>query len=1102
MTKRVFSQALAFVAAGFWSVLTACGSPPASQSACLDEGLKDLARWRWVEPRLSAGFAWQPCEKACPSPHLSLFPVSMPSESCDALGRRHVAALRTLILRPDRTDEAVEMLESLTADAPADARILNDAAAAYLVRAQRMDRPSDLLKALETSLRAFEQSGAAESLFNLALAQETLRLADPAARSWDEYLSKEAAGGWADEARERRRRLRSEAALSAATRWPLNRRRLSLAVQAQDRKAVGQLVAPFPAAAQRYLEEEVLPEWAQRGDGQASHRALATARAVAEELAASTGDRYLAEAVGAILDASGRDPARLQALREAHAAFGKARLAERAHRWAQEEELYRQARQSFAAADSPLRAGADLGVAIALFQQPGKASLSQVLALLDPIEKEARQRGYHHLLGRALWIRALCFTFTNRPLQALHVYSEALASFARTADRENLANVRVRRAGILRELGENELAWREIFQALPDLPRMVELQSEHHLLGEAAASALALGHPRAALLFQDRAVRLFEDELKSPAGPVEKVQGLRINLAVSLRERVAIRLHAGQMGLARQDLEQAVRLAQMPSDESIQLALRAGLREAEARTLSASDPHAAIQAFQEAVSLSPSGEFPSFRAHALFELSRAYRRLGRRAEVERYLVLGIQELEAEERALLARRKRGEGEALWSAYFSRFQEAYKLLIRVLVEERRPAEAFSYAERARAFEPLSLVLQLPFAPSAFRRLAGSGEPLRLEQIQAGLPQGTFLIEYCVLEDRTLIWIVWRDGLELVERPAGRRLLERWAAEIRTKARHRDVEGFDAALSQPFHDLVAAPLAQIRKAHPSAGGERLVFIPDGAVHGLPLAALRDPGTGRYLIEGHPVSIAPSASLYVYSLLRDRELPRQEASAALLVGDPAFDTSSDLARDLTRLERAAAEVETIRPYYPNAVVLTGREATPDRFLSLSANSTVVHFAGHAVANPRSPFRSLLLFSPSADHAGALSAEEMLSALRLRKTRLFVLSACSSAGGHPIGPEGLAALVRPLLASGVPSVVGSLWNVGDDTTQELLVEFHRQYTAGEDAASALRRAQLSLLHREVPGLRSALAWAPFQVIGHASSPFSSNRRNQRREMP
>ncbi|HEX7184664.1 MAG TPA: CHAT domain-containing protein, partial [Thermoanaerobaculia bacterium] len=217
-----------------------------------------------------------------------------------------------------------------------------------------------------------------------------------------------------------------------------------------------------------------------------------------------------------------------------------------------------------------------------------------------------------------------------------------------------------------------------------------------------------------------------------------------------------------------------------------------------------------------------------------------------------------------------------------------------------------------------------------------------------------------------------------------------------------------------------------------------------------------------------------------------------------ALLVGNPAFHRSA-LTQDLKPLPHAAEEVSSIRPLYPGAVVFLGREATADRFFALAGTSAVVHFAGHAVTNPRFPFRSFLLFAPSESHSGELFAEELLSRLQLRKTRLVVLGACDTAGGHPIGPEGLAALVRPLSTAGAPAVVGSLWKVNDQMTKELLVGFHRHFVAGEDAASALRNAQLDFLNKG-KGYGAAISWAPFQVIGYASAPFPPD--HQRRDTP
>jgi CHAT domain-containing protein len=71
---------------------------------------------------------------------------------------------------------------------------------------------------------------------------------------------------------------------------------------------------------------------------------------------------------------------------------------------------------------------------------------------------------------------------------------------------------------------------------------------------------------------------------------------------------------------------------------------------------------------------------------------------------------------------------------------------------------------------------------------------------------------------------------------------------------------------------------------------------------------------------------------------------------------------------------------------------------------------------------------------------------------------------------------------------------------VDDATTKELMVSFHRAYQQGDDAAAALRAAQLELLRSRKAGLASVFAWGSFQVIGHASSPFE--RRTDEKEKP
>jgi CHAT domain-containing protein len=315
-----------------------------------------------------------------------------------------------------------------------------------------------------------------------------------------------------------------------------------------------------------------------------------------------------------------------------------------------------------------------------------------------------------------------------------------------------------------------------------------------------------------------------------------------------------------------------------------------------------------------------------------------------------------------------------------------------------------------------------------------------------------------------------------------------VDRWTAALQDAAAIGDDAAFERGLYAPYDALLKTPLDAIKRA--SAAPARIVIVPDRELRGLPFGALRDPETKRYLIEDHPLSFSGSALLYIFAIMRDRELA--PASDALLIGDPAFDLQLTLARGLQRLPGARAEVGDIRALYPRSDVLTGDDATASQFLRLANGHAIIHIAAHGVVNGDAPSQSFLLFaSRGADH-GVLNAAALMRELHADTTRLVVLGACSSAGGLPVGAEGIAPLVRPMVGVGIPGVVGALWDINDATARDLLVSFHRHYRQGEDSAVALRSAQLELLRSKNPILRSGLTWAPFQVIGYASSPFRS----------
>ncbi|MDQ3279788.1 MAG: CHAT domain-containing protein [Acidobacteriota bacterium] len=1015
----------------------------------------------------------------------------------------HSETVRLLVTHPGCIDAAVERLGEL-AERGGGATVLSDLAAACYVRAQKEDRPSDLLRSLQAAEKAVAVNGKLPAaVFNLALAQETLGFTSKALATWKKAGDLDQSQ-WAQEARSHAVAIERQAAWNAVFRWPLIRRRLSDAVAVGDQRSLTQWIRPFPDAALRYVEQELLPGWAsdvEGGRAEQAKRQLHEAAVISRTLAELTHDPYTREIVDAI-EHAGRE--RLRLLVQGHAAFGNARRLERAYDVLPAEAAYAEAFRLLSRAHSPLRLGAQLGRAVQLSRlNQDSRKAKEILAAVDA---ESHEYGYLHVRGRAQANLANILRSEGLYLQSLDHFDLALQSFGRMNDAESLANVHSRKAGVLRALGHDEAAFSETVQARRYATNLVEMPARHVLAGETAGAVLGLEFPSIAFDYQSAFIEELEREDAAARGDENITKAIRVNRAIALRARAAIRVHLGDNERAQAELGYASSIAQQQADAPMRNALKARISEARAESaMRSGQPQAAVDELTDALAFSGSTQHRTFKAILLARRAEAYTLAGNRSLAEQDLRAAIEQVNEEEADLLKRRRRGQGEGLWGNYFSRFQETYFRLIRLLIARGGEREAFAYAEKSRAFEPLKLVLELPVADEALRSLdTDSVDPATLGVVQAALPDGTFVLEYQVGDDSTFVFIVSNGGFQVRELPVGKEQITRWTHELQREAVTGNVAGFDRRLSEPFAALLAVPLGAVAgMKHHDIPGRRLVIVPGRFMHGLPFAALRD-GAGRHLIEHFIVSGAPSAALYVHARKRDAKLAEAGGNRkALFIGNPAFDEKLELANNLPPLPYAEAEARMAGALYePDAKVLVAKEATVPAFLEAAKESAIVHVAGHAVVNRHAPFGTLLLMAPAKGHNGLLYAEELLAKLELNRARLVVLAACSSAGGVPVGPEGLAPLVRPIVAAGVPGVAGSLWTIGDQRSQRIMVEFHRQYRQGYDAAHALQLAQLRFL-REEGAAMPALAWAPFQVVGYASSPFraiSISKREQHDE--
>ena len=1037
--------------------------------ACTGKDTETSIGWRRsVEPRFHGADAWQPCRRKplaagrvvedaqCAKPDRVA--------ACDELLVTRQDAVRALASQPGCTDAAIAALEGF---AQGDSLAKSDLAGAYYVRAQREDRAADLLRAVET---ATEAAAAAPNLpaaqFNLALALEAIGLSEDAIEAWNKAAQLDRSQ-WSAEARAHRDRLMQRRARGASVQWSAVIQELEIAPNANEMDRVEELIAPFPTSAMKYFEETVLPRTA----AEPSAQNLAAARMLATALSKRLqGDPFPIEAVEAIAH-----PKDARALREGHERFARAValgvVAATPRDYASAAELLERG-------GSPLSLRAQLEYATVLSFQPDRTA---ALQLLERLQQEASQRGYAHLLARIRSLRALCLGYQTKYLDSIATYEAAVADAKRLRDSESIAAYLANRLSAIDAAGQHDLAWRDVVGAMRYEGAVVDVQAHSRLLGDAGKVARSLGRPQAALRYQNAAIRVIERAFGLPSSNRVKLQ---TNLAPAFRHRAEIELDLGKLDQANADLQKSAQMDESVTNANARALLETRLQEIIGRTFLERRPQLAIAAFTKALAISQSDKYRTARAELFAQRAEAYRRVRSTTSAEADLRAALGQLHAEEEDILKGRSRGTGEELWSSYFSRFQETYRFLIRLLMDEHRAGEAFGYAERARAFEPLDLILKLELTPKRFRLTAGRGG---LTAIQEQLPDGTFLIEYTLLEDRTYAWILSRHDAVALTLPVRRQDVDRWSETISEAARKTNAQALKDGLIAPYDGLLAVPLSRISRLR---GGKnaRIVIVPDGSMHALPFAALHNPDTDRYVIQDHEVAIAPSALLYLFSRMRDEELPAERS--ALLVADPLHGEP---------LPHARSEVDAIRSLYPQHEMLIGGEATIPRFLERARDHAIVHVAAHAIAGSSLPWQSQILLTKSAEDDGVLDAEEMLTDLRLERTRLMVLSTCSSAGGAPVGPEGVAPLVRPILAAGVPAVIGTLWKVHDPTAERFFVSFHQHYRQGRSAAEALRAAQLDLLGAR--GYEPA-AWAPFQVIGYASSPFAAPHDTKKEKPP
>ena len=268
-----------------------------------------------------------------------------------------------------------------------------------------------------------------------------------------------------------------------------------------------------------------------------------------------------------------------------------------------------------------------------------------------------------------------------------------------------------------------------------------------------------------------------------------------------------------------------------------------------------------------------------------------------------------------------------------------------------------------------------------------------------------------------------------------------------------------------SQDIYDWVIRPI-EVELA--DSGVKTLVFILDGALRNLPMAALYD--GEQYLIEKYSVAVSPGLQL-----LEPRALDRERLQA--LIGGLSEERGG-----FSALPGVELELNKISDQVPSEMLFNQEFTTTTLKQEISAVSfPVVHLATHGQFSSEVEDTFILTWE------GQVNVNDLDQLLQVREREdsqpieLLVLSACQTATGDQRAALGLAGVA---VRSGARSTLATLWSVRDESTAQLMAEFYQYLTQAENnKAESLRQAQLSILKN--PKYEHPYYWAPFVLVGN-----------------
>jgi CHAT domain-containing protein/Tfp pilus assembly protein PilF len=988
-------------------------------------------------------------------------------------------AMGRLYLARKNFEDAIAEFEAALKTAPNNARIHSDLGAALMEKSdleasRKSGRdPRTIDRSLEHLNRAIElDSSLLEPLFNRALLRQSLGQLFQAKEDWDNYLKRDSASPWAEEAR-RNLKLIEERNKRVAQRGEELFVAFQQAHQAGDEEQVWSLFSRSHFRLGNHIAARLIDETLALAQEERAQEAMARWQILSDLGALAerkSGDRYVADLARVYRPSSS---ARARALAEARSllkdafkSFSDSRLSQAITKYAQAQAIFR-------------RQG-DLGEALLSEYLSGfcylqQADMRRSLESFNEAAQASEARAYK-------WLQSLALNGLVNAQTRLTEHSNAIATcrrayqLAREIGDENgrLRNL-IMLTGLYERLGKFRESWRVAQECL----ELSEKIAADQILvisfySISARCFYSLGLYSAALDYARETLRLGE-AMNSPP----------LIMSRYLTSTGLVYTRFGKYEEAIEYIKRGMRISQSAQPEALAREMTAytALFLGQTYRLSGATTEAAAM-IEQAADFCREKDDPLMLQRVAKERLLGHIARGEAMEARNNLrsVIALYE---EMRARIP----DEGDR--NSFFAREQSVYDIAIDFTAARQDGArEAFEYSETSRARSLLDAFHNRQQAGAVAGitapRFSGVASPLTLPEIQSRMPERTQLLQYTALEDKLIIWLVTprrfeqmtvkvpltkltglaTDYLAQISRPEGGHN-QRW----RQKA-------------EELYDILLRPVAPLIESN-----KQICIVPDKILNRLPYGALISGATGRHLIEDYLLTYAPSASLFVLCTEEANRKSGQSPEHLLSVGNPNFDRRAF--PDLEDLSAAARESEEIVKFYPSHQLLVGPDAKKKAVLREIERAEVIHLATHYDPDPTSPLSSRLALAAETETGGQASRRKgallvgEIYRLDLSHGRLAVLSACQTWAEDYLHGEGAVGVSRPFLAAGVPVVVSSLWKIDSPATRNMMVEFHRIRKKQKlPSAEALREAQLGMLRGADSVYRHPYYWASFIVAG------------------